>query len=53
MDKEIRFKCSDEMLAAVQVISDRKGLTMGQYARMVILEELSRIGVNPTQPRVD
>jgi len=53
MDKEIRFKCSDEMLAAVQFISEKKGLTMGQYARMVILEELARIGVNPTQPRAD
>jgi hypothetical protein len=53
MDKEIRFKCSEAQFAAIQVMADRKGLTIGAYTRMVALEDASKNGVSFTQPVVD
>ena len=51
MDKEIRFKCSDDMLAAVQVAAERKGLTAGAYVRMVVMDELYRSSLQIEKPR--
>lgn len=53
MDKEVRFKCSEAQLAAIQIMADRKGLTIGAYARMVALEDAANNGVSYNQPKAD
>lgn len=53
MDKEIRFKVSDAQMHAIEVIANRKGLTLGAFVRMAALDEAARNGVHADQPMVD
>jgi antitoxin component of RelBE/YafQ-DinJ toxin-antitoxin module len=53
MSKEIRLRCTDEVLAAADLAASRVGLTTSAYARMALLERMARDGIHPEQPRVD
>ena len=53
MDKEIRFKVSDAQMHAIEVIANRKGLTLGAFVRMAALDEAARNGIHADQPLVD
>lgn len=53
MDKEIRFKVSDAQMHAIEVIANRKGLTLGAFVRMAALDEAARNGIHADQPKVD
>jgi uncharacterized protein (DUF1778 family) len=53
MDKEIRFRVNDAQMSAIEIMAQRKGLTLGQFVRMAALDEASRNGVHADQPMAD
>jgi uncharacterized protein (DUF1778 family) len=53
MDKEIRFKVSDAQMSAIEIIANRKGLTLGAFVRMAALDEAARNGIHAEQPKAE
>ena len=53
MDKEIRFRVTEAQMSVIELMAQRKGLTMGQFVRMAALDEAARNGVHTDQPMAD
>jgi hypothetical protein len=53
MNKEIRTKCSEEHLAAIELAARKVGLTVSAFVRMAALTAAAKEGFHAEQPVVD
>lgn len=53
MNKEIRTKCSEEHLAAIELAARKVGLTVSAFVRMAALTAAAKEGYQAEQPVVD